>query len=138
MTAKGGVVLFDGECRLCQFWVRFVVPRDPLGLFRFAPIASPAARALLLAHGGDAPGAGTVVLIEGGRVFTKSTAALRIARRLTWPWSWAGCLLRVPAPLRDAAYDIVARNRVRWFGRSQSCALLTDEARARFIDDAAR
>jgi predicted DCC family thiol-disulfide oxidoreductase YuxK len=136
MTSTSAIILFDGECCLCQFWVRFVVPRDPQGLFRFAPRESDVGQALARAHGLDPREADTVVLIEEGRVFTRSTAAILVARRLGWPWSWSVGLLLIPRPVRDAVYDLVARRRHRWFGRSASCAMLTDDARARFVDAA--
>lgn len=134
MTSTHAIILFDGECRLCQFWVRFVVLRDARGYFRFASRESAAGTALAGAHGLDLREADTVVLIEQGRAFMRSTAAIHVARRLGWPWSWSVVLLVIPRPVRDAAYDFVARRRHRWFGRSASCAMLPDDARARFVD----
>ena len=97
------VVMFDGVCNLCNGIVRFISARDPRARFRFAPLESPAAD--------------TLVLVEEGRTFTRSTAALRIARRLRFPWPLAYALIIVPTPIRDALYDFVARHRYQWFGR---------------------
>jgi predicted DCC family thiol-disulfide oxidoreductase YuxK len=127
------VILFDGVCNLCNGFVQFVIARDPAGRFRFAPLQSDAARRLL--GGRDAPQEwpDSIVLVEDGGVFTRSTAALRVARGLRFPWPLAYAFVGVPRPLRDWVYDIVARNRHRWFGRRDVCMLQTPELRARFI-----
>jgi len=125
--------LFDGVCNLCNGFVQFVIARDPAGRFRFAPLQSDAARRLL--GGRDAPQEwpDSIVLVEDGGVFTRSTAALRVARGLSFPWPLAYAFVGVPRPLRDWVYDIVARNRHRWFGRRDVCMLQTPELLARFI-----
>lgn len=129
------VVLFDGVCNLCQWSVRFIVRRDRRGVFRFAALQSPAGRALLAGHRlADAQAPDSVVLLEGGRASTGSTAALRIARRLDGAWPLLYALVAVPRPLRDALYRFVARNRYRWFGRQAACMPPTPELRARFLD----
>ncbi len=75
-----------------------------------------------------------MILIEEGNIYTRSTAALRIARRLSFPWSLLSVFLAVPSFLRNLAYDVVARNRYRWFGRTDTCRVPTPEQRARFLD----
>jgi predicted DCC family thiol-disulfide oxidoreductase YuxK len=75
-----------------------------------------------------------MVLIEGGRCYTRSAAALRIARRLSAPWPMLYVFMMVPAFARDAAYDCVARNRYRWFGRTDACRVPTPELMERFLD----
>lgn len=126
-------VLFDGVCNLCNASVLFVIDRDPGGYFRFAPLQEAPAQALLRAHGAAVPPLSSVVLVEGGRVYTRSTAALRIARRLTGAWRLLYVCLLVPRPIRDAVYDWVARNRYRWFGRQDACRVPTPELRQRFL-----
>ena len=134
MERERPVILFDGVCNLCDASVRFVIDRDPEARFRFAPLESPAAAALLARHGRTLPAAPqAVLLVEDGRVWEGSDAALRIARRLRGPWRLAGALTAVPRPLREAAYRLVARNRFRWFGRRESCRVPTPELRARFL-----
>ncbi len=128
------VVLFDGVCNLCNAAVRFIIDRDPAGRFQFAPLQSAAGQELLSRHGLDAEQLQTIVLVEDGRAYTRSTAALRIARRLRAPWSLLYGLIALPAPLRDWAYDLVGRNRYRWFGRRESCRIPTPEERARFLE----
>jgi predicted DCC family thiol-disulfide oxidoreductase YuxK len=134
VAREGPVILFDGVCNLCDASVRFVIDRDPDARFRFAPLQSPAAAALLARHGRTAPAAPqAVLLVEAGRVWEGADAALRIARRLRGPWRLVGALAAVPRPLREAAYRLVARNRFRWFGRRESCRVPTPELRARFL-----
>jgi predicted DCC family thiol-disulfide oxidoreductase YuxK len=127
------VLLFDGVCTLCNGFVQFVIQRDPAGRFQFATLQSDAARRLLQAAPQPLPD--TLVLVENGRMFLRSTAALRVARGLKFPWPLAFALVVVPRPLRDWLYDIVARNRYRWFGRRDVCMVPTPELRARFLSD---
>ena len=75
----------------------------------------------------------TIVLVEDGQLYTHSTAALKIARHLRWPWSWSVVFIIVPRFVRDAVYRWVARNRYRWFGKSDACRVPTPELRARFL-----
>jgi len=126
-------VLFDGVCNLCNGAVLFVIDRDPRGVFRFAALQSDEARRLLAAHGRRAPDLSSILLLEAGRVYERSTAALRIARRLTGLWPLLYAFVAVPRPLRDAVYDWVARNRYRWFGRQEACRVPTPELRERFL-----
>ena len=129
------VVLFDGVCNLCNGAVQFILDRDPAGTFRFASLQSERAAALLRAHGLEPPAGDpeSMVLIDGGRVYERSSAALRIARRLRGGWSLLYALVIVPRALRDAVYRVVARNRYRWFGKSDQCRVPTPELRARFL-----
>ncbi len=128
------VILFDGVCNLCNGFVQFVIARDPTGRFRFAALQSDAARRLLGRRDTPQEWPDSIVLVEDGGVFTRSTAALRVARGLRFPWPLAYAFVGVPRALRDWVYEIVARNRYRWFGRRDACMLQTPELRARFID----
>jgi predicted DCC family thiol-disulfide oxidoreductase YuxK len=128
------VIVFDGVCNLCNGLVDFVIARDPDARFRFASLQSDAARRLL--HGAqlEPPLRDSVVLIEHGHVFRRSEAALRIARRLGAPWSFAYPLVAVPRPVRDWIYEVVARNRYRWFGKRPTCRVPTADLRRRFLE----
>lgn len=123
-------MLFDGVCNLCNGLVQFVLPRDPGAHFHFASLQSATAQRLLQ---GRIP-AETIVLLEGGRRYVKSTAALRIVRRLRFPWPIFYAGVAVPRPVRDVVYDWVARHRYRWFGRRESCLLPAPEWRGRFLE----
>jgi predicted DCC family thiol-disulfide oxidoreductase YuxK len=133
MPDAGGVVLFDGTCAFCERSVRFIARRDPAGYFRFGASQTPPAAALLAQHGYTRDSARSIILIEDGSVYLRSTAALRIARRLTWPWSMAAAALVVPVPIRDAVYRVVAAIRHRIAGRSNACEIPPPEIRQRLI-----
>jgi predicted DCC family thiol-disulfide oxidoreductase YuxK len=133
MAGDGAVILFDGTCAFCERSVRFIARHDPAGYFHFGASQSPPAAKLLAQHGTTRAAARSIVLIEDGHVFLRSTAVLRIARRLGRPWSLAGALLRLPAPLRDLAYRAVAAVRQRLAGPSNACELPPPEIRARMI-----
>ena len=76
----------------------------------------------------------TFVLIEDGVAYTRSTAALKVAARLTFPWPLCGIFWLVPRMIRDAAYEVIARNRYRWFGQQTQCRLPSPELAGRFLD----
>lgn len=132
-------ILFDGVCNLCNASVLFVVDRDPHARFTFAPLQSEYARTLLAGQGIAVPAIGadpdSVVLVEDGRLYDRSTAALRVARHLTGAWPLLYGFVLVPRPLRDLVYRWVARNRYRWFGREGTCRIPTPELRARFVGE---
>ncbi|MCC7063838.1 MAG: thiol-disulfide oxidoreductase DCC family protein [Planctomycetes bacterium] len=132
------VVLFDGDCNLCNGAVQFVLRRDPRAVFHFASLQSAVGRQLLASVGANATLPDSIVLVQDGALALKSTAALRIARGLRWPWPLFAVFFVVPRPLRDLLYDWIARNRYRWFGKRESCLVPTPALRARFLDQAER
>lgn len=127
------LLLFDGVCNLCHGAVRFIIERDPAKHFRFASLQSEPGLELIRKH--DLPeDVRTMVLVEpDGRLSLRSTAALRVARRLGGLWPVFGVLLLVPAFMRDPFYEWVARNRYRWFGQKDSCPLPDPALADRFI-----
>jgi predicted DCC family thiol-disulfide oxidoreductase YuxK len=132
-TETTAIVLFDGVCHLCGSSVHFIIRRDPHAHFKFAPLQSLIGQALLHRHRLSTTTLDTFVLIEGGRAYTRSTAALRVARRLSglWPLAYLGIL--VPEPVRDTLYRIIAQNRYKWFGQRAECMLPTPEVKERFL-----
>jgi predicted DCC family thiol-disulfide oxidoreductase YuxK len=128
------IVLYDGECGLCDKAVQFIIPRDPEGRFRFAAQQSEVGARLLAEHGYSDPAMRTIVLLEEGRLYTRSAAALRIARRLSGAWPVLYGFIVVPQVLRDAVYGFIARNRYRWFGRADACRLPKPGEQGRFLD----
>jgi predicted DCC family thiol-disulfide oxidoreductase YuxK len=133
LPPDAAVVLFDGVCNLCNGLVAFLLPRDTERRLRFAALQSEAGRALLARH--DLPTADleTVVLVEGGRAYTRSDAAIRIAELLGWPYRLATVARLVPAGLRDRVYDVVADNRYDWFGRRERCMIPDEDVSDRFL-----
>ena len=128
----GGVILFDGTCAFCEGSVKFIAGRDD-GYHRFGASQTPEGRALLEQHGIDRDAARSIVLIEDGAVYLRSTAVLRIAKHMRAPWNAAAMFLLVPAPIRDFVYGIVASIRHRIAGESNACEIPPPEIRARLI-----
>ncbi len=127
-------LIFDGVCHLCNQSIDFVIRKDRKGQFRYTANQMEAGKRILISHGVDPEDVQTVYLLQDGKLYTKSTAALRIARMLGFPWSLFYALIIIPAPLRDLIYNWVARNRYRWFGKKESCRLPSPEERALFLD----
>ena len=130
---RHGIVLFDGTCAFCERAVVFIATRDPAGYFRFGASQSPEAAALLARHGLTRATARSIILLEDGRAHLRSTASLRIAARMRFPWSLLRVGLLVPAPLRDGVYRVVAAIRHRLAGPSNACTIPPPEIRERLI-----
>ena len=129
------ILFFDGVCNLCNGAVQWFIRRDRSDKLRFASLQSDLARELLPAAGVDPTRLNSLVLYEDGRAYTKSQGALRAASYLGGLWSRLASVAGVlPGGLRDAVYDLIARNRYRWFGQKAECMIPTPEQRARFVD----
>jgi predicted DCC family thiol-disulfide oxidoreductase YuxK len=126
------LVLFDGVCVLCSRWVRFIIARDQAGQFRFVSIQSPLGQMLAARFGIDADAPETNAVIRGGKAWFKSDSALQVLRDLP-SLRWMGALRLLPRWLRNPIYDLVARNRYRLFGKSESCLLPPPDIRDRFL-----
>lgn len=126
-------VLFDGVCNLCNGSVNFIIDRDPEGYFKFASLQSEEAEAIMRRVGISGASLESIVLVEGGRVYRRSDAVLRIARKLKGLWPALALFSIVPRPIRDWVYDWIARNRYRWFGKRDTCRIPTPELRSRFL-----
>ena len=124
------VILFDGVCIFCSRWVRFVAARDEAKRFRFTPIQSDYGMRLARTFGIDPDDPDTNAVIHGGEAFLKSDGALTVLSLLPG-WGWMRALLAVPKPLRNAVYNLVARNRFRIFGKYDSCFIPDADLRAR-------
>ncbi len=137
MPVENPTILFDGVCNLCNGAVQFIIRRDPRARFRFAALDSPAAGALLAGTTALPALPDSIILIEPGtpsaRLSTQSTAILRIARGLRFPWPLLSIFILIPRPIRDWVYSVIARNRYRWFGRRESCMVPTPDLRERFL-----
>lgn len=132
-TSDGPILLIDGECVLCNRSAQFVIRHDPRQLFRFAPLQSPAVQSLMRSRQLPSPPAGTMVLLQDGQAHYRSEAVLRTLSQLPFPWNLARVGLWLPRRLRDAAYNLVARHRIRLFGSTPSCSLLSPAERTRLI-----
>jgi predicted DCC family thiol-disulfide oxidoreductase YuxK len=128
IASPHGLILFDGVCVLCSGGCRFVNRRDRHDYFRYVPIQQAEGRAIAGQLGIDPDRPNSFAFVADGRAFVKSEAALRIARELPW-WGWVSVFLLVPRAIRDWVYDVIARYRYRWFGRTEVCALPTADRR---------
>jgi predicted DCC family thiol-disulfide oxidoreductase YuxK len=133
MQPNHGIVLFDGICNLCTTSVQFIIKRDPQGYFTFASLQSAIGKTLLEQHGLQPDALDTFVLVEGSRCFTRSDAALRVAKHLSGCWPLFRVLSLIPKPLRDWGYTVIARNRYRWFGRKETCMVPSQDILNRFL-----
>ncbi|SHM41034.1 thiol-disulfide oxidoreductase DCC family protein [Gracilibacillus kekensis] len=127
------IILFDGVCNFCSSSVQFIIKRDPHQKFQFASLQSEVGQKLISKY--NVPNdIDSIVLIKDNRYYTKSTAALNIAKSLHRLYPVFSIFLLIPKILRDKVYQIIAKNRYRWFGKKDSCMLPSPEDRERFID----
>jgi predicted DCC family thiol-disulfide oxidoreductase YuxK len=127
------VILYDGVCVFCSRWVRFVASRDKDRRFRFTAIQSGYGRRLAQAFSIDPNDPDTNAVVHGGVAYFKSDAALTVLANLPG-WGWVRVVGFVPKPLRNAVYDLVARNRYRIFGKYQTCFVPDASFRARVME----
>lgn len=123
-----GIVLFDGVCNLCNSSVQFIIKRDTKDYFRFDSFQSYIEKGNSLPINED-----SIIIIENGQFYSRSTAALRIAKRLNGLWKLLYVFIIVPPFIRNAVYDYIARNRYRWFGKQDSCMMPSSELREKFL-----
>jgi len=127
------IVIFDGLCNFCSSSVQFILKRDQQGVFRFAPLQSPIGSFLMQQHGLDPADAQSILLMKDGSTYAKSDAVLEIATELAPPWRFLRPFAILPTAWRDALYDVIARNRYRWFGKRNVCYVPTADERSRFL-----
>ena len=127
------VILYDGVCVFCSRWVRFVAARDEVRRFRFTAIQSDYGTRLARAFGIDPNDPDTNAVIHGGVAYFKSDAALTVLSNLPG-WSWTRVLFAVPVPLRNAVYNLIAKNRYRIFGKYDACFVPDADMRVRVLE----
>ena len=128
------VLLFDGVCNLCNGVVQFVIQRDPNARFKFSSLQSNTGQELLKKFKLPTTDFESFVLVEGDRYYKKSTAALRLLKKLGRGWQLLYMFIIIPSPIRDFFYSLVANNRYKIFGRTDECWIPTPDLRARFLD----
>jgi predicted DCC family thiol-disulfide oxidoreductase YuxK len=126
------IVLFDGECNFCNNSVQFILKRDPKGYFNFATLQGKTGQDIV--NKNQLNGMDGIILIENGKLYHKSTAALRICKHLKGAWKICYLFIVVPKPIRNMVYDYIAKNRYKWFGKRDSCMIPSPEIRNRFLD----
>lgn len=128
------IVLFDGVCNLCNGAVQFIIKKDKKDLFRYAALQSEIGEKLIAERGIDTSKVDSIILIEPGvAYFVKSDAALKIGQSFGGLWKGLALFTWIPKVFRDVIYDLVAKNRYRWFGRKEACMIPTPELQAKFL-----
>ncbi|MFN2261325.1 MAG: thiol-disulfide oxidoreductase DCC family protein [Psychroflexus sp.] len=129
------IVLFDGVCNFCNASVRFILKRDKKDLFRFASLQSDLGKSLTDERGIDTDTIDSIILIDPGNAYyIKSTAALEISKDLSGLYPVLSLFLFLPEGFRNSVYDFVAKNRYKWFGKSETCPFPTPEENSKFLD----
>ncbi len=128
------ILLFDGVCNLCNGYINFIIKRMKSDTVRFGTLQSESGQELLEKNGLSPHELDTVVLIQNGKLYTKSDVAFRLAKEMSGGWPMFSVLLVIPKFLRDGIYDIISRNRYRWFGKQASCMIPTPELKKLFLD----
>lgn len=131
------IILFDGVCNLCNGFVQFVIKRDQNNSFQFAALQSETAQKLLEDYGFSSDKMDSIILIDvhQKKVWTESSAALRIFKGLKGWSSWLYVFIIFPKIIRDAVYKLIAKNRYRWFGKQNECMVPSPELKQRFLED---
>lgn len=132
---KNPVVLFDGVCNLCSSTVQFIIKHDKKKQFRFASLQSNFGQEVMKHFGLPVNELNSFILLEQGKIYTKSTGALRLTKKLDGLLPLLYAFIIVPPFIRNAVYSFVAKNRYKWFGKKEACWLPTPELRKRFLED---
>ncbi|WP_053991143.1 thiol-disulfide oxidoreductase DCC family protein [Mangrovimonas sp. TPBH4] len=128
------LILFDGVCNLCNTSIQYVIKHDKMNRFVFAALQSDLGKSIIEKHGIDTSKIDSILLhTPSEKIYYKSTAALKIASKLGVPISIMGVFLIVPAFIRNWVYDVIAKNRYKWFGKKESCMIPTPELASKFL-----
>lgn len=134
MFQDNPVVLFDGVCNFCNYWVNFAIKHDRKKKLKFTTLQGETAKQLLPKYNINPTGLSSVIFIDNGNAYTQSSAALRICKYLNGGWKLFYGLFIVPKFIRDFFYNIIARNRYKWYGKRNECMVPTPDLKERFLD----
>ncbi|MBP7389594.1 MAG: DUF393 domain-containing protein [Chitinophagales bacterium] len=130
---EGPVILFDGVCNLCNGAVNLIIDIDKKNVFRFASLQSEYGKTILQKAALSSANLDTFLLADGDKIYDRSTAALYMFRKLGFPYSLLFLFIVVPAFIRNGVYNLIARNRYKWFGKTEQCRVPTLELKSKFI-----
>lgn len=130
---EGPILLFDGVCNLCNQTVQIIIRADKKELFKFTSLQSTTGQTLLNIMNLPTSNFDSIVMIDDDKVYTKSTAALKVCRKLGGVWIVFYPLMIIPKPIRDAVYQLIAKNRYKWFGKRNHCMIPSPEIKKRFL-----
>lgn len=129
------LILFDGVCNLCNSSVLYVIKRDKKNLFMFAPLQSQVGKQIIEKYNIDTSKVDSIILYTPEKgIVSKSTAALKIASKLSFPTNTLSVFLIVPAFIRNWVYDFIAKNRYKWYGKKEACMVPTPELKSKFLE----
>ena len=128
------VILFDGVCNLCNNSVKFIIKNDKRNIFKFAPLQGKYGIKIQNRYNINTTEINSIILIDGEKTYTKSSAALRIAKDLRAPFFLFFVFIIVPVFIRNFIYDLIAKNRYKWFGKMESCMIPSNELKSKFFD----
>jgi len=128
------VVLFDGVCNYCNAMINFIIRQDKKKKYLFATLQSEFGRRLLHQWNLPVNSFDSFLVFDNGKLYSKSTAALRLYNQLPWYWKWTQLFWIFPKFLRDAVYNVIARNRYKWFGKKDECMVPSPEIKERFLN----
>ena len=131
--SSNAIILFDGVCNLCNGAVQYFIKRDKKKILKYASLQSESGQALLKKYDLPLTQFNSFVFIYDGKVYLRSSAALRAAKLLSGPVSWLYGFIIVPRFIRDGVYNMIAKNRYKWFGKQESCMIPTPELKSRFL-----
>lgn len=133
LVEKYPLLLFDGVCNLCNHTVQFVIKNDATKSIHFAPLQSEIGQFYLEKAKLPTKELKSLIFIDEGVIYTRSSGALQMSKYLKNPWKMAYAFIIVPKFIRDFVYNIIAKNRYRWFGEKEECMIPTPDIKARFV-----
>ena len=134
MNEERPVIFFDGICNLCNRIVQFVIKKDKKKQFRFASLQGKAGQEILKKFNLLSDDFNSFIVLEGDKIYTRSTAALRMLKKMSGGWHLFYGFIIIPKFIRDAVYNWIARNRYKWYGKRNECMAPTPELKERFLD----
>jgi len=134
LTKNSKIILFDGVCNFCNSSVNFIIDRDKKDIFKFASLQSDFGQNKLKQFNLSSDNLSTLILISDNKYFTRSTAAIRIAKDLKFPYNLSYAFIIIPPFIRNFFYDIISKNRYRWFGKRDTCRIPSPKERDKFIE----
>jgi predicted DCC family thiol-disulfide oxidoreductase YuxK len=134
-TQDHPIILFDGVCNLCNSSVQYIIKHDPGHVFRFASLQSPFGQKIISTYHPPSNDYNSFILFTDDKIYTRSTAALMVVKKLKGFVKLVYVFIAVPKFIRDAVYNLIAKNRYKWFGKKATCWLPTPELNSLFLDN---
>jgi len=128
------IILFDGVCNLCNSSVNFIIKHDKKEQFIFASLQSDAAKEILLQFKTKKINLDSILLVDGEKIYEKSSAVLLILKQLNKGFKLLYYFIIIPNFIRDWVYNVIAKNRYKWFGKKEECIIPTSETKKKFLE----